>query len=53
MEGRRGDGEELELPAAQLRLMQVQPLKRPMQGRIGGERGDASVCGSHGWGSLS
>ncbi len=42
-EGGRGDGEHLELPAAELGLVQMQPVEGAVDGELGGEAGDAAL----------
>jgi hypothetical protein len=47
-EGGRGDANELELPLAELGLMEVQPVEGAMDGGEAGEPGDSALCGGGG-----
>ena len=47
-EGRRGDGDDLALPAPELLLVEVQPVKGAVDGAVGGEGSDARVGGGGG-----
>jgi hypothetical protein len=42
-EGWCGDADELELPAEELRLVEVQPVEGSVDGGEGGESGDAAL----------
>ena len=44
-EGWGGDGEEVELPEAELGLVEVQPGEGAVHGELGGEAGDAVLGG--------
>ncbi len=49
-EGRRGDGEHLELPQAELRLVEMQPVEGAMDGNQAGKAADALVSlGGQAW----
>src|ERR1700761_528048 len=47
-EGRCGDGDDLAVPALQLELIEMEPVKGAVDGAMGGESGDASVGGGSG-----
>ena len=45
VKGWGGDGEEFELPAAELQLMEVKPVKSAVDGGVGGEVSEAALVG--------
>ena len=47
-EGWGGDADEFELPVAELRLVEVQPVEGAVDGGEGGEAGDAALSGGGG-----
>ena len=46
VERRRGNGEELGLPAAELQFVEVQPAEGAVDGGVGGEVGDVPLGGA-------